>query len=128
MEFQRNWAVDELSQNEDFIKLSPREQNAVKITLAGIEKWEQTGVAPKPLKVQVASDNPFDFVKFEGVLHGMGVGIRPLKPESLDTYIFQPTPYFSDKIEASVRQRARDLIQEDPHMSELAREFFNKFG
>jgi len=127
MEFQRNWSPEEIAENEHFIKLGEREQQAIGIVLDGIKEWEKTGVAPKPMIVSTVNHS-FNLVDFEEMLHSIGVGIRPLIPhQDFMTYTFQPVPFLSEKIDPSVRKRVLDFIQQDPNISEEVRDSFNRF-
>lgn len=88
-------AVDP-SELNSFKQLGQREQRAVHTASAGIQSWQEKRLPPRPMRVRVTPDNPFDIRGFAGVLHEMQIGISDsLTRDEADPNIvtFQPRPY-----------------------------------
>ena len=106
-----NWSQVHPAEHEGFELLGAREQNAALVAMRGIASWQTTFEEPKPMRVVVTSERPFNMRAFAGFMHTLHVGVA----ESLTTeedgsaITFQPKPY-SEEFHAEVLKGASERL------------------
>ncbi len=90
----RGWQAANIDGMESFRMLSQREQGAVRRTLSGLRAWRASGEAPKPMRVEITEERPFDFRGFAQVCHELGIGVTGgIRRDGENAFVFQPRPY-----------------------------------
>lgn len=115
MEIGKNWGAVIPDKLESFQQLGEREQNAVRVALKGIRRWQVTKKEPKPMRVRATSQNSFDLRAFAGTLHELQIGITDqMIRDGDDTVVFQPRPYsktFMPETDADRLEALNELLQ-----------------
>ncbi len=112
MEIGKNWGKIDPAQLETFERLGMREQDAVIMALGGIHRWQLDGKEPKPMRVKIKPDNPFDLKAFAGVMHELQIGIADSLVRTEDDVVtFQPRPYSKTFMPANDMDKLNALIE-----------------
>lgn len=105
-----NWSQVNPSEAEGFDLLGPREQRAAIMAARGIASWERTFDEPKPMRVAVTPENPFNLKAFAGFMHSLQVGIaESLTQEEDGAFTFQPKPY-AEEFHAAMLEGASEKL------------------
>lgn len=111
----KGWQRTDISVMESFSRLSVREQTAVRIAVDGLRAWRISDQEPKPMRVVITEERPFDLRGFAQVLHELGVGITDgIRQEDENTVVFQPKPYNQESLTRErEKQRRRAMLDLD---------------
>lgn len=130
MELGKNWGKVDPMQVQAFNDLGLREQSAVRMALSGIHQWQLTRQEPKPMRVRVTQNSPFDLRSFVSVLHELRIGVTDSLVQEEDGIItFQPRPYSKTFMPENDRDRVAALRETiDEQLSYLPKELRDLMG
>lgn len=124
------WQAANIAGMESYRLLSQREQAAVRRTLSGLRAWRASGEVPKPMRVEITEERPFDFRGFAQVCHELGVGVTgSIRRDGENAFVFQPRPYDEETLNRpESRIRGSRLSEADIEAIERLFDLFRRPG